>query len=126
MSLSIEPAKGALLNLERALSIKTPSDLERDGTIQRFEYCYEILWKLASKVLKESEVNAETPKSVFRELGRLGWINNVEDWLTFQKSRNETSHEYGMELAEKSYKLAHQFYPLAKNLLQVLDDRLRD
>ena len=84
------------------------------------------MWKLAQRILKENEVLAETPKAVFRELGRLGWIQNVEDWLDFQKARNETSHEYGLKLALHSYQLAKKFLPLAKNLYQVLDEKSRD
>ncbi len=126
MKLSLQPSVDALNNLKQALSIIAPSDLERDGTIQRFEYCYEILWKLAQRILKQNEVDAETPKLVFKELGRLGWIQNVEDWLEFQKARNETSHEYGLKLALHSYDLAKRFLPLAQSLLKTLKEKNGD
>lgn len=121
--LSTQLAQMALKNLKDALSIAAPTPLERDGTIQRFEYSYEMTWKLARRILKENEIEAEIPKAVFRELGRIGWIDNVEDWLEFQKSRNETSHEYGEKLARKSYLLAQRFLPLAENLIQVLKQK---
>lgn len=120
---SCELAETALRNLRSALLIKSPSELERDGTIQRFEYCYEIIWKLGSRVLKENAIRAEVPKSVFRELGRIGWINNVEEWIDFQKSRSDTSHEYGNKFAERSYLLAQRFLPLAESLLRVLSEK---
>ena len=120
---SFKPAEDALLNLETALKIQNPSDLERDGTIQRFEYCYEIIWKLAQRVLKDNEILAETPKIIFKELGRLNWINNVEEWIEFQKMRILTSHEYGKVLAEKSYTLSKTFLPLAKTLLSILKSK---
>lgn len=126
MSLSFKPAKDALGNLREALLIKSPTDLERDGTVQRFEYCYELLWKLAQKVLLTHEVKAEYPKTVFRELGRLGWITNLEDWLEFQKSRNDTSHEYGLQHAKSSYKLAQVFLPMATELFNILQEKARD
>ena len=120
MSLSFQPTQDALKNLEEALNIQSPSDLERDGTVQRFEYSYEALWKLAQKVLQEHEVRAEFPKAVFRELGRLGWINNVEEWLEFQQARNDSSLEYGIKYATTSYKLAKVFLPLAQQLFTEL------
>lgn len=126
MAISFRPAEDALRNLSNALSITQPSDLERDGTIQRFEYCYEIAWKLAQRVLKENGVIAEYPKSVFRELGRLGWIQNVEEWIEFQQSRNETSHEYGVKYAVASYKLAQTFLPLAINLFSILKSKIHE
>jgi nucleotidyltransferase substrate binding protein (TIGR01987 family) len=123
---SIKPTEDALKNLVAALSISNPSDLERDGTIQRFEYCYEIIWKLSQRILKDNEISADTPKTVFKELGRLGWIDNVEDWIEFQKSRNQTSHEYGKALAEKSYNLSKVFLPLAQKLFLVLKAKLNE
>ncbi len=123
---SIKPTEDALSNLEAALKILNPTDLERDGTIQRFEYSYEIIWKLAQRILKDNEILAETPKMVFKELGQLGWINNVEDWLEFQKIRNLTSHEYGKVLAEKSYALAKIFYPLANSLFNILKNKANE
>lgn len=126
MKLSLQPAQDALENLQEALNIQNPTELERDGTIQRFEYCYEILWKLGQRVLKQHEVSTDSPKAVFRELGRLGWINNVEIWIDFQKARNETSHEYGEALAKKSYQLARQFLPIGLSLLQVLKEKSSD
>jgi nucleotidyltransferase substrate binding protein (TIGR01987 family) len=124
--ISIKPTKAALDQLEAALSILSPSDLERDGTIQRFEYCYEIIWKLSQRILKDNEIIAETPRMVFKELGRLGWINNVEDWIEFQKIRNQTSHEYGEKLAQKSYQLAKVFLPLAKELFVILKTKVNE
>jgi nucleotidyltransferase substrate binding protein (TIGR01987 family) len=117
---STEPTELALKNLKEALAVLTPTELERDGTIQRFEYSYEIVWKLAQRILKDNEIVADTPKAVFRELGRIGWINNVEQWFEFQKSRNETSHEYGKALAIKSYEISKVFLPLAYKLFEVL------
>ncbi len=117
---STSPASDALKNLKDALDLKKASALEKDGTVQRFEYSYEMIWKLGQRVLKDNEVFAESPKTVFKELGRLGWIENVEDWIEFQRSRNETNHEYGAALAKKSLKLARRFYPLAKQLLKIL------
>ncbi len=121
--ITTQSAENALQSLQEALAIKNPSKLERDGTIQRFEYCYELTWKLARRVLKENEVEADVPKTIFREMGRLGWINNVEDWLAFQKSRNETSHEYGEKLAIKSYHLSKIFLPMAVDLIVVLKSK---
>lgn len=123
LKITFQVAESALNNLYDAIQIQNPTDLERDGTIQRFKYSYEICWKLAQRVLKENDIEAEVPKVVFRELGRIGWIDNVEDWIEFQKSRNETSHEYGEALALKSYSLAKQFYPLAQKLLEVLKNK---
>ena len=124
--ITAEVAETALSTLREALAVSLPSKLERDGTVLRFEYCYELIWKLARRVLKENEIDADVPRAIFRELGRLGWITNVEQWMAFQRSRNETSHEYGEKLAEKSYALAKEFYPLAESLIQILKTKINE
>ena len=126
MKSSFDPTQQALMNLKEALNVKTPSDLERDGAIQRFEYCYELMWKLAQRVLKDNEIKTDTPKTVFRELGRLNWIDNVEELIEFQNSRNETSHEYGEALAKKSYQLAKVFLPIAITLFDILKEKMSE
>jgi nucleotidyltransferase substrate binding protein (TIGR01987 family) len=123
MAIITQTTEDALAQLKKALDLSAPSELERDGTIRCFEYCYELLWKLAQRVLKANGIKAEIPREVFRALGRIGWIDNVEAWLAFQKMRNLTGHEYGRVLAEKSYQLAHQFLPLAENLLIILKEK---
>lgn len=118
--ISFKPTEDALKNLSEGLSISAPTPLERDGIVQRFEYSYELIWKLSQRILRTNEIKTDTPKAVFRELGRIGWITNVESWMEFQKSRNETSHEYGERLAVKSVELAKIFLPMALELLSIL------
>ena len=38
-------ANKALSRLEEAVAKKNPTVIEKDGIIQRFEFCFEILWK---------------------------------------------------------------------------------
>lgn len=44
-------AKSALSRLEEVVSIDSPSLIERDATIQRFEFTFEALWKAAKEYL---------------------------------------------------------------------------
>lgn len=41
----------ALDQLRQATHVKDPSDLEKEGTIQRFEFTHELAWKLMSDFL---------------------------------------------------------------------------
>ena len=43
----IQDAEKASIALGAALEIPSPSELERDGTIQRFEFTFEAVWKAA-------------------------------------------------------------------------------
>jgi nucleotidyltransferase substrate binding protein (TIGR01987 family) len=40
--------------------------LERDGAIQRFEYCYDLAWKTLKQYLqRQGLIDLNSPKSVF-------------------------------------------------------------
>lgn len=113
----------ALKTLREGVEKTSLTQLEKDGVIQRFEYSFELLWKTAKKVLEVQGVAIGTPKSVIRELGRLGWIEDVEIWFEFLQARNRTSHEYGEKLAAIVLKSARDFLPLAENLVMTLKEK---
>jgi nucleotidyltransferase substrate binding protein (TIGR01987 family) len=56
----------ALKALEQAVSEAT-RDLEIDGAIQRFEFTYELFWKLLRAYLQEQGIIVNTPKECFKE-----------------------------------------------------------
>ena len=114
----------ALRTLEEALHNPPKSLLERDGVIQRFEYCLEISWGAAKKVLEYHECRTDTPRNVFRELARLGWIDNPDDWIYFLEARNKTSHIYNNEIAEELFKIIPSFLLASKNLQATLAEKL--
>jgi nucleotidyltransferase substrate binding protein (TIGR01987 family) len=42
----------ALQHLKRATNMKAPSNLEKEGAIQRFEFTHELAWKLVKDYLE--------------------------------------------------------------------------
>lgn len=116
--------KKALKTLDDAM-IKPPANtLERDGIIQRFEYCLEVSWNSAKKVLEYHEFKADTPRNIFRELARIGWINNPEKWIEFLEARNKTSHLYHEKVAEELFQIIPIFLKATHKLLEALEEKL--
>lgn len=107
----------AVDSLEIALSMPK-NDIVRDASIQRFEYCVELAWKSARRVMGTS---ASAPKQVVREMYRAGLIEDVELWLVAIDQRNMTSHTYNEALAEKVYGFAREFLPHAEALKKTLE-----
>lgn len=122
---SLENYKKALSTLDEAMITPPRNKLERDGIIQRFEYCVEVAWKSAKKVLEYHENNADTPRNVIRELAKINWINNPEDWINFLEARNKTSHLYHEEVAEELFKIVPHFIKASHDLLTRLEDQLK-
>lgn len=118
-----EKLEKALSQLQSAVVKEPANDLERDGVIQRFEYTIELLWKVAKKVLSENGVDAVAPKDVVRELANIGWISNPEVLIGFIKMRNETSHSYKEEVAQKVFEASKEFATVCADLVVILKEK---
>lgn len=117
MAISLVELSKALVSLEKALTVEK-TDISRDASIQRFEFCVELSWKSARKVMGTS---ATAPKQVVREMAQNGLIENVEFWLKSIDQRNLSSHTYNEKLAEEVYAFAESFLEPAKQLLTKLN-----
>ncbi|MBM4160396.1 MAG: nucleotidyltransferase [Ignavibacteria bacterium] len=83
----------ALKALEEAVSQAT-TDLEVDGAIQRFEFTYELFWKLLRAHLQQQGLVVNTPKECFKEAYRLRILPDEETALKMVDDRNLTTHLY--------------------------------
>jgi nucleotidyltransferase substrate binding protein (TIGR01987 family) len=106
----------ALAALKIALNSEK-TDLNRDATIQRFEFCVELSWKTAKKVMGSS---SSAPKPVIREMAAQGLIADPDLWFEFLDARNDSSHTYKEEIAERVYSVAQKFFSHGESLLAKL------
>lgn len=113
---SLSEFEKALASLERAL-LETKTDITRDATIQRFEFCVELAWKTAKRTMG---TGSTAPRVVIREMAMQGLIQDPENWFAFLEARNMSSHTYKEELAEKVYQVAKDFLPHGKALIKKL------
>jgi len=131
MQLDISPLTAALARLEKAAlrSQQEPEDEEvRDAVIQRFEYTIDLCWKFMQRVLKHAAVSESairTKKDLFRESARIGLIDDPELWFRFLESRNETSHVYKRETAERVHAEALGFVAPARTFADRLEAFVR-
>jgi nucleotidyltransferase substrate binding protein (TIGR01987 family) len=123
----LEDAKKAIVTLEEILMEKY-SKIVRDATIQRFEYTFEVAWKLLKEYLYHKEgIVCNSPKSCFREAFSVGLLNEEETVLFIQMTddRNLTSHTYDEEIAENLYKKVKNYYTLLKSLIERINNNLK-
>lgn len=91
----------ALKKLQESLA-RDPhaDDLVLDAAIQRFEFTYELGWKLMKAYLKyQGNQEAVNPRSVIREGYREGLVSQGEAWLTMLQDRNMTARTFDEETA---------------------------
>ena len=106
----------ALVRLNEALEAEK-TELNRDASIQRFEFCYELMWKSLKHKLKDSGLICSAPKSCFKEAFSQGWIKHEAIWLDMLSDRNLTTHTYDEELAIKVFKQLPGYYQAMLELI---------
>jgi nucleotidyltransferase substrate binding protein (TIGR01987 family) len=94
----------SLDRLGEALGVPEDAPLAIDGTIQRFEFTFELFWKVVRRLLAREGIEANSPKAVLQQAYRLGWLDDEERWLRILTDRNLTSHTYQEPLALEIYR----------------------
>lgn len=97
----------ALTRLKEAIDLYEQQDnpVLLDGTIQRFEFCVELGWKMLKEYLEYEKIGEfNSPRSVIKECFQIGLIENAEQWLDMLDDRNLTSHTYDEEIAKEIYR----------------------
>lgn len=94
----------------------------KDGIIHRFEFTYELCWKLMKYFLENEGIEeAKSPRSTFREAFQYGLITDGNDWIDMLKDRNLTSHVYDEDLADEIYdKIKNKYFTMLKDMKDTL------
>jgi nucleotidyltransferase substrate binding protein (TIGR01987 family) len=98
--------------------IENPSQLERDGAIQRFEYCFDLAWKTLKRFLeKRGLMDLNSPRSVFTAAHAEGIVNDEITWSAIILRRNTSVHTYNQSLADSLFAELPQYYDAMYALL---------
>ena len=123
----LQSCRQALDTLDAALAMSF-SPIVRDGTIQRFEYTFESVWKLLKLYLAEQEgVICNSPKRCFREAFKASLLTaeEVAACLVMTDDRNLTSHTYIEQVAEEIYRKLPRYAALMRRLLSQMEQQYR-
>jgi nucleotidyltransferase substrate binding protein (TIGR01987 family) len=122
--------------LETALKVYSASALPenepvkvvlRDGVIQRFEFTFELSWKMIKRFLDVyglERPDSMTNKELFRAGFEQGLIGDPEQWFHYLRMRNQTSHAYDDVKAREVFEAAREFLPEAQQLLFRLKEKM--
>ena len=135
MALDLTSFEDAVASLEAALDTyrkcESPDgfiekELMRDGVIQRFEYTFELSWKMLKRYLEQYSLEKPdgfTNKQLFRVGYEQGMLREAEAWMEFLRSRNLTTHTYDKATAQEVYDSAKKFIADAQYLLERLKEK---
>ena len=131
---NINKIKDKITDLEKAVhklneSLKRDymqDDIVIDATIQRFEFTYELSWKLMKSYLEyKGNLEGSNPRAAIQESFREGIITEGEIWLQMLQDRNLTSHTYDEGTAIKIYNnIKNEYAKLFEQLLGRMKERI--
>ena len=130
MPIDFSPLEKAITSLNRALAraCDAHGDEElRDACIQRFEYTFELCWKMLKRQLEQelpnpSEVDGYSYRHLFRIGAERGLVQDVEAWFDYRERRDITSHTYDEEKAARVFEALPAFAEHAEELLACLKE----
>ena len=111
-------ACGRLLELTDERSLDDLSELEVEGLVQRFEYTFELAWKVLQDLLSLGGFQfMPGPNGVIKTAFEAGYITDHDGWRAMLKSRNVFTHIYDENEILDTVKLIYSdFAPLLKTL----------
>jgi len=113
--------KRAFLLLREAIETleeRELTQLEKEGIIQRFEYTWELAWKVLKDYLDSQGVILEkiTPASVIKASFEAKIIQDGDIWMKVLDARNKMSHTYNLKTFEEVID------DIRKHYLKLFDD----
>jgi nucleotidyltransferase substrate binding protein (TIGR01987 family) len=97
-----------------------------ESVIQRFETCYDTLWKVLKRYLVEDLGLADvpnSPKPIFKLAGDNDLLSSgVEKWLEYADARTDTAHDYSGEKATATLSIIEDFIDDAIGLYQTMTE----
>jgi nucleotidyltransferase substrate binding protein (TIGR01987 family) len=115
-------------NYKRAQGRPELTDIDREAiaesVIQRFETCYDTLWKDLKRYLMEEIGLADVPNSpkiIIKLAGQNDlFASSVEQWLKYAQARIDTSHDYSGDKAAGVLLIVSDFIDDAIGLYQTM------
>ena len=115
----------AFLLLERALTIVTPSEVERGGIIQFYEMAFELAWKLMKDYLEHLGYTVNSPRDAIKQAFHAGILDDGQLWMDALADRNLTTHTYDENKAiEVVAKIRADYFPALQQLYRRLSSEL--
>lgn len=132
MSIDLTSLKYVLQRFKEALQAynnDTNNTLYRDACIQRFEFSYELAYKMLKRYLELASANpSEIDQMAFPSLIRSGnerglLLNDWSRWKDYRHARNISSHTYDESKALQVMTILPDFLQEAQSLLHELETR---
>ncbi|MCX6136673.1 MAG: HI0074 family nucleotidyltransferase substrate-binding subunit [Ignavibacteriales bacterium] len=98
----ISQFEAAMSQLQKSLA-QPKDEFVRDSAIQRFEFTFELFWKMLKEYAAFQGFEVRSPRESVQKAFALGIIEDEELFLAMLESRNLAAHTYHEAMAEDIY-----------------------
>jgi nucleotidyltransferase substrate binding protein (TIGR01987 family) len=123
---SLQSLGNALDRFGEALEYVDPDEIVMDGTIQRFEFTFELFWKALRRFLQREGVDTGSPKNTLRHAYRRGLLDREQLWLDMLEDRNRSSHVYDAAMARAIFARLPSHYRELRDRFEHLKRRIAE
>lgn len=103
-------------------TVNNLSDLEMEELVQRFEYTFELAWKVLQDLMKYRGYEfVQGPNGTLAQAFEDGMISDHDGWRQMARARITTAHTYNEEEVKE---VAYDIYSKYASLLKDLDVKL--
>lgn len=122
---STDKLKQSIRDLREAMELRNKALTQHviyAGIAKCFEVSLEYSWKFLKRQLDEQGVEAYSPKEIVKAAGRVGLIDDVEQWIKFINIRNIAAHDYLGITPSEYLDLIEDFLPRVTKLMRASAD----
>ena len=118
--------KNALERLKEAM-LEEPTAIIIDGTIQRYEFTFELAWKIMKDYLEYNGFvdGLSSPRNIIQLAFQNKIIKNGDIWIQMMLDRNLLSHLYDEEKSREIYNnIKNSYLAQFEQLKQFLEENI--
>lgn len=123
IKLQLDDLKSAHSRLQEALTAEK-TELNRDAAIQRFEFTFELVWKILKNVNLYFGSECNNPRDCFRLAAQNELLANPDEWFNYLKQRNNTVHAYDEKKAQEVFSCLQHFSQDVYRLISTIEKKI--
>jgi len=111
--------------LEEGVSLGTDvPNIQKEGVIKRFEYTFELAWKVLKDYMEYGGIEANLPREIIKQAFANGLIKDGAIWFDMLEKRNLIVHNYDEKSFELVFKLiTSKYFSAIKQLHELLSKK---
>jgi len=107
--------------LSKSCKLENYDELQGAGLVQSFEFTFELAWKTLKDYLQNQGLEVQFPREVIKQAFATQLIKDGTLWIEMLDKRNELTHTYNQEQAQKAVQtIRNKYFPPIEQVYQMM------